>query len=1102
MQRALSVPLPDPPVEREEDDAGRLPLIGRSPAMQEIYRVVARLVGVDLTVTITGESGTGKELIARALHDYGTRRNGPFVAINMAAIPKDLIEAELFGHERGAFTGASQRMAGRFEQAEGGTLFLDEIGDMPMEAQTRLLRVLQEGEYTRVGGRQPLRANVRIVAATHRDLRLAIRQGLFREDLFYRLNVVPLRVPPLRHRREDIAELVAHFLSVARREGLGAKTIDSEAMRRLRAYSWPGNVRELENLIRRIAALYPQDTVGIDTVEAELAEIAEEASDELPAGAERAESLAEAVDIHLRRHFRARRRQPSGGGPLRAHRPRGRAPADPALPGGNERQPDQVRGDSRTQPEHAAQEDPVSRNSGGSRFALMTARFESLSAVRRWAAFAFAGLAAFSGVLTYLAMTGAVPFIPPTVDNVVILLVVDLVLLVLLATIVGYRMAALWRERRRRRGGSQLHVRLAVLFTAVALVPTVLVALFTVLFFDYGLHGWFSQRVQTALDRSLAVAEAYVEEHRRVLVSDALAMANDLSRGGPLLFANTRALENVLESQAGARSLSDAQVLEAGGRVLARSMFSFGVVFSPVPEWALEAARRGEVAILEDRDGDRLGALLRIAGLDETFLYIGRYVDPIVVNQVTRVRSAVAEYESFEGQRTTIEYTFAMMFATVAALFVFAAIWVGFNMAAQLAEPIMNLISAANRVRGGDLTARVRVGTREGGEIDALSRAFNRMTDQLGRQRTALIDANLELEERRRFTEAVLAGVAVGVVGLDAGRRVHLPNRVASDLLGVDLTEHLDRPLIDVVPAFGAALEEASRRPDRSVETEVAIERNRELRTFQLRVTAEPSPDRLGGFVLTFADITDLQSAQRMAAWSDVARRIAHEIKNPLTPIQLAAERLRRRYAGEIKDDPETFSLCIDTIVRQVDDMRRMVDEFASFARMPAPAPAEADLADIVRRAVFLQREAATGLDIEMHLPDGPVLQVCDAQLLGQAITNLLLNAIQALENSGGGRILVVLRESPGQTEISVEDDGPGFPAELRHRLTEPYVTTKGAARRRSWTCHRPEDRRGSGCGTSSGGWRGWRRPRADRFPARRGRPGAGTGPTPRCMTS
>ena len=243
----------------------------------------------------------------------------------------------------------------------------------------------------------------------------------------------------------------------------------------------------------------------------------------------------------------------------------------------------------------------------------------NLPVVRQWAAFAFAGLAAFSGVLTYLAMTGAVPFIPPTVQNVIVLLVIDLVLLVLLATVVGYRVVALWRERRRRRGGSQLHVRLAVLFTAVALVPTVLVALFTVLFFHYGLQGWFSQRVQTALDRSLAVAEAYLEEHRRVLVADALAMANDLGRSGPRLFANTRDLEKVLEAHANARSLSDAQIVEAGRRVLARSMFSFAADFSPVPEWALEAARRGEVAIVGDREGDRLGALLRIAGLDDTF---------------------------------------------------------------------------------------------------------------------------------------------------------------------------------------------------------------------------------------------------------------------------------------------------------------------------------------------------------------------------------------------------------------------------------------------------------------------------------------------------
>ena len=253
-----------------ENEGEELPLIGRSPAMQEIYRVLARLTQTDLTVMIAGESGTGKELVARVLHDYGRRRSGPFVAINMAAIPRELIESELFGHEKGAFTGAQSRTPGRFEQAEGGTLFLDEIGDMPMEAQTRLLRVLQEGEYTTVGGRTPIKTNVRIVAATHRELKSQIQQGLFREDLFYRLNVVPLRLPPLRERLEDIGDLARHFLRQAAREGLGQKALESAAIERLKRHSWPGNVRELENLVRRLAALYAQDLIGVDVVDAEL----------------------------------------------------------------------------------------------------------------------------------------------------------------------------------------------------------------------------------------------------------------------------------------------------------------------------------------------------------------------------------------------------------------------------------------------------------------------------------------------------------------------------------------------------------------------------------------------------------------------------------------------------------------------------------------------------------------------------------------------------------------------------------------------------------------------------------------------------------------
>ena len=298
--RALSEPKERARPASKPQNLDSIPLVGRSPAMQEIYRVLARLMQTDLTVMITGESGTGKELVARALHDYGKRRNGPFVAINMAAIPRDLIESELFGHEKGAFTGANARSSGRFEQAEGGTLFLDEIGDMPMEAQTRLLRVLQQGEYTTVGGRTPIKANVRIIAATNKDLRILIQQGLFREDLFFRLNVVPLRLPPLRERSEDVPDLIRHFFDVVEHEGLPHKQLDQDAMERLKRHRWPGNVRELENLARRLAALYPQETISSSVIDSELSLPGMfAADDELKSS----DGLSSAVERHLASYF-------------------------------------------------------------------------------------------------------------------------------------------------------------------------------------------------------------------------------------------------------------------------------------------------------------------------------------------------------------------------------------------------------------------------------------------------------------------------------------------------------------------------------------------------------------------------------------------------------------------------------------------------------------------------------------------------------------------------------------------------------------------------------------------------------------------------------
>ncbi len=484
VERALTAPLDPPANGPEEDSDEQLPLIGRSPAMQEIYRVIARLMGTDLTVMIIGESGTGKELVARALHDFGKRRDGPFVAINMAAIPRELIESELFGHEKGAFTGATARSMGRFEQAQGGTLFLDEIGDMPLEAQTRLLRVLQEGEYTAVGGRAPIRADVRIIAATHRDLRQLIRQGLFREDLFYRLNVAPIRLPPLRERTRGHSR---RWCAISRRwrraRGCRPRRLDQAAMERLRSYRWPGNVRELENLMRRLAALYSQEVIGVEVIEAELGRGAGRRARRRCAPAD--EGLGGAVERHITSYFAAHKGGlPAAGLYDRVLREIER-PLIVADPRRHPRQPDQGGASAGPQPQYAAQENPRIGHPGGARPKIVEGRSrarrrwqsaadgragagcrscrrvfqwrcpagglnELMRQVRMWAgwiglrrklALALAMAALASGIATYLALTGAPPF-GPRPNAVLSLLNLDLVLLLALGALVAKRLRA------------------------------------------------------------------------------------------------------------------------------------------------------------------------------------------------------------------------------------------------------------------------------------------------------------------------------------------------------------------------------------------------------------------------------------------------------------------------------------------------------------------------------------------------------------------------------------------------------------------------------------------------------------------------------------
>jgi two-component system nitrogen regulation sensor histidine kinase NtrY len=653
-----------------------------------------------------------------------------------------------------------------------------------------------------------------------------------------------------------------------------------------------------------------------------------------------------------------------------------------------------------------------------------------------------------SGIATYLALTGAPPF-GPHPSAVLSLLNLDLILLLALGAVIAKRLVEVWAERRRGLAGSRLQIRLVMLFSLIAVLPTIIVAAFSYLFFSFGVESWFSDKVRTAISESLAVAEAYLHEHQQAIRADVLAMANDINRDAVKLALNPQHLEQVVSAQAALRGLTEAMIFDRAGHVLARSSLSFVLGFEPIPDDAVRRADDGDVAIMTNDSDDRVRALVRLNQFGDVYLYVGRYIEPRVLNHMEETQRAAAQYEQMEGQRSGFQITFALIFMMVAMLFLVAAVAIGIHFATQFAGPVSRLIVAAEQVRGGDLAARVPEGEKDD-ELASLSRAFNRMTYQIESQQRELKEANRQLDERRRFTETVLTGVSAGVIGLDRMGHVNLPNRSASSLLGVDLEQAIGLHLAEVAPEMARLLDEAERRPDRLAQSQVQLARGNSTRTLLVRIAAEHVGPELSGFVVTFDDITELLSAQRKAAWADIARRIAHEIKNPLTPIQLAAERLRRRYLKEIESDAETFKICTDTIVRHVGDIGRMIDEFSSFARMPAPVLKPENLAEIVHQAVFLQRTAHPEITFETILPRHPVSIRCDARLVGQALINIVKNAIESIEArtaeshaSLAGHIRVSVIEEEGQAAVVVEDNGKGLPRQDRERLTEPYVTTR-----------------------------------------------------------
>jgi two-component system, NtrC family, nitrogen regulation sensor histidine kinase NtrY len=660
-------------------------------------------------------------------------------------------------------------------------------------------------------------------------------------------------------------------------------------------------------------------------------------------------------------------------------------------------------------------------------------------------AVALACAAVLSAAATWAALRGLPPFdTRPHLDA--LLLLLNLVLVLPLFAIVAWRLVQVWVERRRGLAGSQLHVRFVLVFSLLAVIPTIIVAIFSYSLFSFGVQAWFSERVRTALSESRAVAEAYLHEHQQAIRADVISMASDLSRDAPSLMINPVRLNQIVEAQSALRSLNEALVFDGAGHVLARSGFAFSLQLTRVPDWALQQARAGDVAILTSDNDDRVRALVRLDGFGDAFLYVGRFVDPLVISRIEQTQRAVRQYEELEGERSDYQIALSMLFFGVGVLLLTGAVWVGLSFATRMARPISWLAAAAERVRSGDLSARVPVGSGKD-EFSSLSRAFNRMTHQIQTQQSELIEANRQLDHRRRFSEAVLAGVSAGVIGLDHEGRINFPNRSAAQLLGTDLEQFLGEPLAEIVPEMAPLLAEAARRPDRLAQSQLQLSRDGRGLMLLVRIAAERTDSEARGYVVTFDDVTELLSAQRKAAWADVARRIAHEIKNPLTPIQLSAERLKRKYLKEITNDPETFTICTDTIIRHVGDIGRMVDEFSSFARMPAPVFRDVDLGELLRQTVFLQRTATPEIRIELAVPPQKLRLACDSRQVSQALVNLLKNAAESIHARDGdlpaGQIVVRAQLDGRDVVIVIEDNGRGLPQDGRERLTEPYVTTR-----------------------------------------------------------
>ncbi len=656
------------------------------------------------------------------------------------------------------------------------------------------------------------------------------------------------------------------------------------------------------------------------------------------------------------------------------------------------------------------------------------------------------GLALLSAFLTFVVLTGLTP-IAPTHEIVVTFLLINGATILLLLAIIAREVWQVVQARRRGRAAARLHVQIVSLFSVIAVLPAVLVSIVANVTIDRGLDRLFSVRTRAVIENSLIVANAYVYEHAQLIRGDIIGMSNDIARARPLYDQDRQTFRSVLTSSATSRNLPGAMIIDKDRNILETAATGIRQDFQTPAADFLKNVTEDEPQIAVFIEQNYVAAVIRLRAFQDSFLYVARILDPRVVAQLQQTQASVKEYAELESRRLGIQVAFALMFTVIALTVLMSSVLIGLNFANWLVAPIRRLMSAANLVSTGDLHVQVPVIKSEG-DLANLGETFNKMTQELRTQRDDLVNASGLIDSRRRFIEAVLSSASAGIIGVDGAGKIAVLNRSAEKLIGHSESEVLGKPLSEIVPELDELMSTARSSAQRLLQGQIEISRDSVERNLSVRVSSEQTGQSNESYIITLDDITELVTAQRTSAWAGVARRIAHEIKNPLTPIQLSAERIRRKFGKVITEDRPIFDQCTDTIIRQVDDIRRMVDEFSKFARMPKPVIEGEDVADTVRQTVFLMRVGYPDIDIDVDIKQEPMHAKFDRRLISQGLTNIIKNATEAIAAVPPGEIqrghidVIAAREND-DIVIDILDNGIGLPKESRARLLEPYVTTR-----------------------------------------------------------